>query len=177
MPDSRADRMLAVGTFITLAAVVVMVATNWEAFAASSAVGSDTSQPPPVQQTAARQQLNQSEQSALRARVASEPRGSTAPAPPAARATLVITASRTASWLEVRSGDPTGEQVFFGMLEKGATSKFEQLPVWVTLGAAEGVEIRLAGSRISSFPVGENGVVQFIASEEGVVAVPAAGAR
>ena len=95
-------------------------------------------------------------------------------APPTAGATLVITASRTASWLEVRAGDSTGEQLFFGMLEEGATSEFEQLPVWVTLGAAEGVE-RLAGSRISSLPIGENGVVQFIASEEGV-AVPAAGA-
>ena len=62
---------------------------------------------------------------------------STAPAPPTAGATLVITASRTASWLEVRAGDSTGEQLF-GMLEEGATSEFEQLPVWVTLGAAEG---------------------------------------
>lgn len=157
-------------TVVTAAALVVMVATNWEEFSGSAAAV--TVDAAPVHQTtAAAEPVEEREQLAPPARE-TPARSETVPAQPApkAEATLVITAARGPSWLEVRAGDSTGEQLYFGTLEEAASTEFERLPVWVALGAAESVDVWLGGSSVQSLPIGENGIVQFVASAEGVTA-------
>lgn len=169
MPDTTQDRILAIGTLLTAVAVVVMVGTNWEAFSGSAAAEpapteqqATVAQPrptaPPVRETNARRTETTPEQSA-----------------PPALPVLVIAATRGPSWLEVRVGSSTGEQLYYGTLEQDATSEFDRLPVWVRIGAAQSVDIRLGATRVDSLPIGEGGVVQFVASEEGVTAALAEG--
>ncbi|MEO5574884.1 MAG: DUF4115 domain-containing protein [Gaiellaceae bacterium] len=169
MPDTPLDWILALGTLLTAAAVAVMVATNWEAFSASAAA---VAVPVPVTVetgTSAPAAFDQPKPPPRR-----EAPVKTAPAPagtaPAAKPALVITAARGTSWLEVRAGGSTGKELYYGMLEEGTTTELERLPVWVRLGAAESVDVSLGGSRIRSLPLSDNGVVQFVASAEGVTA-------
>ena len=170
MPTTPQDRILALGALLAAAALAAMVATNWEAFAGSTGavtvpVAAETrtatfdepeSLVPAVSETAAR-------------------RNEAASAKPAATAkpTLVIAAARGASWLEVRAGDSAGEELYFGTLADGETTRFDRLPVWVRLGASESVDIQLGGSRVRSLPTSENGVVQFVASPEKITAASA----
>ncbi len=168
MPNTPQDRILALGTLLAAAALVVMVAMNWAAFSGSAVAVPfaaetrtatfDEPEPlvPALSETAAR-------------------RNEAASAKPAATAkpTLVIAATRGASWLEVRAGNSTGEELYFGTLEDGQTKRFGRLPVWVRLGASESVDIRLGGSRVRSLPTSANGVVQFVASPEKITAASA----
>ena len=163
MPETLLDRILALGTLFTAAALAVMVATNWEAFSASAAITAAPETATEVRTEA----FDQTEPSVPATR---ETPVSRRDAAQAAKPTLVIAATRGTSWLEVRAGDSTGKELYYGMLEEGTTTELERLPVWVRLGAAENVDVSLGGSRIRSLPLSDNGVVQFVASAEGVTA-------
>ena len=169
MPETPLDRILALGTLVTAAALVVMVATNWEAFS-----GSATTAAVPAAVVAPTETFDDSEPLVPAPRETLARREEPAPARPvpAAKPALVIAATRGASWLEVRAGDSGGEELYYGILEEGARTELERLPVWIRLGAAESVDIRLSGARVKSLPVSQNGVVQLVASAGGVTAAP-----
>ena len=170
MPDTPQDRILALGTLLAAVALVVMVAANWEAFAGST--GAVTV---PVAAETRTATFDEPESLVPAPRETATRRNEAASARPGATAkpTLVIAAARGASWLEVRAGDSTGEELYFGTLQNGETTRFERLPVWVRLGASESVDVRLGGSRVRSLPISENGVVQFLASPEKITAASA----
>ena len=82
----------------------------------------------------------------------------------------MITASRGASWLEVRTGTATGEELYYGTLAADETTSFDQLPLWVRLGDAGSVDLELNGEPVESLPATGTGVIQFVVSSEGVSA-------
>ena len=79
-----------------------------------------------------------------------------------------MAATRGASWLEVRAGGADGEELYFGMLEADDTAEFDELPVWVRLGAAETVDLRLDGVQLEPVPADESGVVEILADADGI---------
>lgn len=170
MPTTPQDRILALGTLLAAAALVAMVATNWEAFAGSTAAVTV-----PVAAETPTATFDEPEPLVPAPRETAARRNEAASAKPATTATptLVIAATRGPSWLEVRAGDSTGEELYFGTLEDGQTTRFGQLPVWVRLGASESVDVRLGGSRVRSLPTSANGVVQFLASPDKITAASA----
>jgi hypothetical protein len=172
MRETSFERVLAVGTFLAAAAIVVMVATRWEALSDSAVAV--TGRPLIGEQAPAENVSSPRRASSPAGELAAfrrtEPKRVQAASPPG-RAVLVIAATRGPSWLEARAGNSTGAQLYFGTLDRGATTEFDRLPVWVRLGAAESVDIRLGSSLIESLPIADNGVAQFVASAEGVAAV------
>ena len=169
MPETPLDRFLAFGTVLTTVAIFAMVALNWDAFSGSTAearISAEQRSPaaaeratpiaPPREELVSRREVLPAESS------------------PLARAPLRISATRSASWLEVRAGGADGEVLYFGLLERDDTATFAKLPVWVRLGAAEGVDVRLRGNRVEALPASENGVVEFVALPTGTREAPPA---
>jgi hypothetical protein len=166
LPDTTADRLLAAGTLVAALALVAATALNWQTIRGAErpetvALASDAAQQP--EETAA----------------ASPPveRPAPAPAPPPAPAAapdperLTISAAAGESWLEVRAGGAGGDQLFYGVLAQGEEQSFEPLPVWVRIGAVGNVELLLGEAPPPSIPPASGGVVEFIASADGLAPV------
>jgi hypothetical protein len=165
VPDTPLDRLLAFGTVLTTAAIVAMVALNWDAFAGSTAEA----------RIAAEQRSRQVGATPIappREEIARPPEAATTDSSPLARAPLRISATRSASWLEVRAGGADGEVLYFGLLERNDTATVSNFPAWVRLGAAEGVDVRFQGKRVEALPPSQDGVVQFLALPTGTREVP-----
>ena len=168
MPETPLDRILALGTVLTAAAIVAMVVLNWDAFAGSTAEARVAAeQPPPLVAAAEATPIAPPREETVR-----PPEAATTDSSPLARAPLRISATRSASWLEVRAGGADGAVLYFGMLERNDTATFANLPAWVRLGAAEGVDVRLQGKRVEALPPSQNGVVEFIAFPTGTREAP-----
>src|SRR5215211_6222950 len=111
---------------MTTAAIVAMVALNWDAFAGSTAEA----------RIAAEQRSRQVGATPIappREEAARPLEAATTDSSPLARAPLRISATRSASWLEVRAGGADGEVLYFGLLERNDTATFSNLPAWVRL--------------------------------------------
>jgi len=66
---------------------------------------------------------------------------------------FALTASRGASWLEVRNGSSGGRVLYRGVLAQGRTRSFHARRVWVLFGAAGNVDARFDG-RSMRLPIG-----------------------
>jgi hypothetical protein len=71
------------------------------------------------------------------------------PDPPArtAMAKLAVTASRGDSWVVVRAGSAAGEILFGGILKQDRSLDFARPRLWLRLGAASNVDLRVNGAR------------------------------
>ncbi len=70
-------------------------------------------------------------------------------------ARLALTAARGDCWIEVRKRSATGELVFSGTMYTGQVERFSGKRLWVHFGAADNVDARLNGHRVSSLPSGQ----------------------
>lgn len=73
-------------------------------------------------------------------------------AQPVAR--LVLTAARGDCWVQVRAGSVSGRLLFEGTLEQGQAKRFTRKRLWLEVGAASNLNVRLNGRRVQSFPQG-----------------------
>ncbi len=65
-----------------------------------------------------------------------------------ARARLEVIASRGDSWVVVRAGSARGRVLFAGTLLKGRSLRLEDRRLWVRLGAASNLDVRVNGARL-----------------------------
>jgi hypothetical protein len=148
--------------------LVALVATNWQAFQPPSALADEAGQterggeavPAPSRGAPASPRADDTRAAATTAAVA--------PAAPAAAPALELGAVGGPTWLEVRAGDALGEQLHYDILPAGETRRFESVPVWVRVGAAGNLDIRIRGSRVRVPAAAPNGVVEFVVSADGV---------
>jgi hypothetical protein len=164
VPKTSVDRALALGTLLSAVVLVALVAANWQVFQTATPTVSRSNE----RAVAAVSERAPEAQSTVPPR--DEARvGQTAAAPRAGPATLELRAVGGPTWLEVRARDDGGEQLHFDTVPAGETRLFDALPVWVRVGAAERLVIRLAGARVAVPPAEQNGVVEFVASADGIV--------
>jgi cytoskeleton protein RodZ len=81
----------------------------------------------------------------------------TTPAEPGTAPTLarlVLTAARGDCWVQVRAGSVSGRLLFEGTLEQGQAKRFTRKRLWLEVGAASNLNVRLNGRRVQSFPQG-----------------------
>jgi cytoskeletal protein RodZ len=72
-----------------------------------------------------------------------------APAGPAAKARLVLTAADGPSWLQVRAGSVNGRLLWEGTLEPGQSQRFvKNRRLWLELGAPANLSAKLNGERV-----------------------------
>lgn len=85
-----------------------------------------------------------------------EPPATTAETTPAEPGTarLVLTAARGDCWVQVRAGSVSGRLLFEGTLEQGQAKRFTRKRLWLEVGAASNLNVRLNGRRVQSFPQG-----------------------
>jgi len=57
-------------------------------------------------------------------------------------------ATGAATWLEVRDGSSTGEVLYSGTLEPGASQEFTSTRLWARLGGAANVDVTLNGKPV-----------------------------
>lgn len=89
------------------------------------------------------------------------------PAAPAtaAAAKLVLTAARGSCRVSIRRGSETGKVLFDGVLDGGRTIRLQGGRLWVRLGAAANVDLRVNGKRVRGLP---GGTVDLIATRTGI---------
>ncbi|MEX0816165.1 MAG: RodZ domain-containing protein [Gaiellales bacterium] len=78
----------------------------------------------------------------------------TEPATAPQLARLVLTAARGDCWVQVRAGSVSGRLLFEGTLEQGQAKRFTRKRLWLEVGAASNLNVRLNGRRAQSFPQG-----------------------
>jgi cytoskeleton protein RodZ len=79
----------------------------------------------------------------------------TAPTESAQRvARLILTAARGDCWVQVRAGSASGRLLFEGTLEQGQAKRFTRKKLWMEVGAANYLNVRLNGRRVQNFPQG-----------------------
>jgi len=78
----------------------------------------------------------------------------TEPATAPTLARLVLTAARGDCWVQVRAGSVSGRLLFEGTLEQGQAKRFTRKRLWLEVGAASNLNVRLNGRRVQSFPQG-----------------------
>jgi cytoskeleton protein RodZ len=86
------------------------------------------------------------------------PLGTPSVAPGARPATLVVSATRGPSWMEVRSGARGQRLVYSGTLERGQRKTFEARVLQLAIAEPVNVAIRLNGNRVA-LPAGTTFVV------------------
>lgn len=77
---------------------------------------------------------------------------------PVSRASVELTATRGASWLEVRAGSGRGESLFVDTLDRGDRERFSEERLWLRFGAAQNVDATLNGEPVD-LPGGTTTVV------------------
>jgi len=87
----------------------------------------------------------------VRARTPKRPRRVAAPK----TAKLVMTAVYGDTWVEVRRGSASGEQLFEGTLEQGETQAFERRALWLNVGRPQNLRLRLNG-KLRRLPGGDS---------------------
>jgi cytoskeleton protein RodZ len=71
--------------------------------------------------------------------------GDVAAQPP--RVQLVVTAARGSSWILVRSGSPSGKELYRGTLDLGQTQQFSARRLWLNVEAPQNIDARVNGKR------------------------------
>jgi hypothetical protein len=155
VPRSRLERTCALIGVIIAALLASLVVATWRGYERHS----QNASPGIVLDDTA-------EAASLRER----PTVATTTSPAQDNAVVAVTAVEGDCWLEVRVGSGDGRELYFGMLQRGATTRFEGRRLWLRLGAAQSVEIRLDGDPVDG--VG-TGVRALFASADGVVPAPA----
>lgn len=69
-------------------------------------------------------------------------------------ARFVLTAARGDCWVQVRAGSASGRLLFEGTLEQGQAKRFTRKKLWLEVGAASNLNVRLNGRRVQNFPQG-----------------------
>jgi Domain of unknown function (DUF4115) len=69
-------------------------------------------------------------------------------------AIVSLTAARGACWLSVRRGSSTGERLFLGTLRRGRSIRVKGARIWMRVGAAEKLVVRINGRAVKDFPEG-----------------------
>lgn len=168
-PDSKPSRVRSSeSNFVVVAlagiiAVTVLVVVAWQ-FGASGDSPQDevdsliASQPPEITP------FDPPEPTVSPPEPTTEPRAESesvepAPATQAAVAKLVLTAQRGPVWVSVRERSPTGELLYEGTLEQGQKQRFESERLWLQVGAAANLDVRLNGKKVKNFPNSEAVVV------------------
>ena len=67
-------------------------------------------------------------------------------------ATLLLTAARGDCWMRVKTGSATGALLYEGTLEQGQQKRFVGKRIWIQLGAAGNLDVRLNGAVAAAFP-------------------------
>jgi hypothetical protein len=134
----RRGTLIEVVSWLALATAAVAAA-----YVAVYGVGGDTKASPPVARRA----------TAPSPAPRQPPQRPRTPAPAAPARNLTITATRGECWLEVRAASAAGAVLYRGLLRRGRTAQFDVPAVWVTFGASQNVDVRVAGRR-RRVPVG-----------------------
>ena len=83
------------------------------------------------------------------AAVPEQPASDAPPPPPAAPETnALVLASRGDSWVEARADSATGEELYAGVLVQGRSVRLTAGRVWLRLGAAANVDVRVNGKPV-----------------------------
>ena len=69
-------------------------------------------------------------------------------------ARLVLTAARGDCWVQLRAGSASGRLLFEGTVEQGQAKRFTRKKLWLEVGAASNLNVRLNGRRVQNFPQG-----------------------
>lgn len=76
------------------------------------------------------------------------PKTIAAPSSKPGRATLVVSAIKGASWMEVRAASATGRLLYGGTLERGQKQRFVRAKIYVAFGNPENVSVQVNGLRM-----------------------------
>lgn len=153
MPQGIFERTVAVFIVLVTAGLIVLLVPSWQRYQDRvrdlEAGGTPTPAPTEVVTTTALAEATTT---------APEPPAPTTTAAAAPRpvplARLAIAATRGDCWLEVRAGSVSGRVLYTGFLSQGDSRPFKARRLWVRLGAAGNVDLRLNGRSVRSVPVG-----------------------
>ena len=131
MPETRLERAISVLGVLAMVVLALVVARSWHHTAAASAPTVVTN--------------GQARTAPKTAPAAASATGTVHATTTASTAAikLALTASRGATWIEVRAGSATGAVLYTGTLPSGTTKTFHETTIWVRFGAASNLAATL----------------------------------